>query len=116
MRVFVAFVLVSLLALVGVRSATVEETAADLLLSIAIGCVLAVSCVTDARRIGRPLPSGAGFAILVLWPIAVPIYLLSSRGTKKGGLLALGFVTAVVSICLIAYCITSYVVRGEVAF
>ena len=114
MRVFIVIVLGGLVALVGVRAATVEPGAADLLLSVVIGCVLAMSCSADARRLSKPLPSIAGFAIYGLWPVAVPIYLVSSRGFRKGGLLALGFIAAVVSILFIAYGITYYAVWGDV--
>ena len=113
MAVFVLVVLGVLVAVAGVRAATVEQGPADLLLSLTIGCVVAMGCMTDARRRGRPLPSISAFAIFAVWPIAVPIYLLWSRGARKGSLLALAFVAAVFGTYVAAYWIAGYAVWGD---
>ncbi len=116
MRVFVVALLGCLVALLGVRAAVVEWAPVDLFFSVAVGCAFAMSCFADARSLGKPLPSGAGFAIMALWPIAVPIYFLSSRGLKQGGLLALGVLAAELGLYFGGYSITSFAVWGEVVF
>ena len=116
MRVFVVAVLGCLVALLGVRAAVGEWAPVDLFFGVAVGCAFAMSCFADARRLGKPLPSGAGFAIMALWPIAVPIYFLSSRGLRQGGLLALAVLAAELGLYFGGYCIASFAVWGDVVF
>ena len=113
MRVFVVTLLGALVALLGVREATVERGAVDVLFSLAVGLAFTMSCFADARSMGKPLPLGAGLPILVLWPIAVPIYFLLSRGFRRGGVLAVGILAGELGLYLSAYYIARYAVWGE---
>ena len=105
-----------LLALAGVRSATSEATAIDLLLNFVLSCGMAIICVADSRRIGRPMPAVAHIAILFAWPMAVPIYLVWSRGWKRGLLGAGAFLLSATALFMVPFFVAGYAVWGDAFF
>lgn len=105
-----------LLALVGVRAAIGDAAPVDLLLKLGLACGMAIMCVADSRRIGRPMPGIAPVAILVTWPVAIPIYLVWSRGWKRGLLGAVAFLVSVVVLVMVPFFIAGYSVWGDAFF
>ena len=59
------------------------------IISLIFGLTATLWTVSDARQRGRPILHIVQFFILVSWPIAVPIYLIWSRGKRGVGLLLL---------------------------
>jgi len=105
-----------LLALMGVRSAIAESGRTDVLLSFVLCSGMAVACIYDARRIGKVMPGAASAAVFITWPVAVPIYLVWSRGWKRGILAALVFVGSIMLLYLVPFCIAGYAVWGAAFF
>ncbi len=105
-----------LLALLGVRAAICEPAAIDLLLKWTVAGGMAVICVADARRMRRPMPGLAPLGIMIAWPVAVPIYLVWSRGWRRGLVLAGAFALAGVVLVLVPYYVAGYAVWGEAFF
>ncbi len=80
--------------LYGVRLAILGEAESDVLVGMVLGLGLAMLCVADSRVVGKPAPATTPLIILVLWPLAFPVYLWWSRGFQRGSLLFLAGVTA----------------------
>ncbi len=96
--------------LAGARAATVDIGLADLLIAVTTYSGMALLCVLDARRRRKPMAGIAGPAIFFFWPIAIPAYLVWSRGWKRGLLAASAFLTAVAVLHLGALLATDYAV------
>ena len=58
------------------------EDLIGLVLALFIPILICSTCIVDARILGRPILHSARFAIVATWPIAVPVYLLWSRGAS----------------------------------
>ncbi len=101
-----------LFALAGARAAAVDMGPADLLIAVTTCCGMALVCVHDARRMGKPMACVAGLALVVAWPVAIPVYLVWSRGWKRGLLGALAFMTAVAVLHMGTFYATGYAVWG----
>ena len=56
--------------------------------------------VSDARSRGRPILHIVQLFLFLLWPVAVPIYLISSRGIRGLGWSLLHAVGLVVALCV----------------
>lgn len=70
-------------------------------------------CLLDASWRGQPLTWAAQFLTFLFWPIAVPIYLVSSRGWRGlGWTLLSAFAFFVVSI--VAHAAAQYLCWGSV--
>lgn len=70
----------------------------DLFLSLCIGIIATLFCLVDAKIQRKFLPKLAGWLILVLWPIAVPLCLFWSHG-RQGSLRVLLFLVSIVVVC-----------------
>ena len=105
-----------LLALAGVRAALCDVAAVDILLRLIVACGMATACVADSRRMGRPMPGVTAFAILFTWPVAVPIYLVWSRGWKRGLCGAGVFLVSVAALIYVPFFIAGYAVHGDAFF
>jgi hypothetical protein len=57
-----------------------QEALADFLFAISLAVFVTMACVADAAVLGRPIAFEVRFPFAVTWPIALPIYLLRSRG------------------------------------
>jgi len=70
--------------LIGMLSARIGfaplESSFDILVVQVVIVLVTMTCVADGRARGRPMVEAARLATLLVCPIAVPIYLLWSRG------------------------------------
>ena len=105
-----------LLALAGVRAAISDVTLIDLLLKLVLGCGMAIMCVADSRRVGRSMPGVAPVAILIGWPVAIPIYLVWSRGWRRGLLGAGAFLLSATALLMVPFFVAGYAVWGDAFF
>lgn len=72
--------------------------------------------VLDARASGRPMLRVAQELHCGFWPIAVPIYLLRSRGIRRGLLLLVAHVVGIFCINLMGYYVAIYSLYGVDVF
>lgn len=89
----------------GIRPSN-EATFRDALFGLAHAWLLEMWCSADAARRGRPLGHAWRWMIFLFWFVAVPAYLVWSRGWK-GVLMTVGF-----AILLVA-CLSAGVFVGE---
>ena len=69
----------------GVRKSLLEGTRpVDFFLAIAVAVIAVKFCIVDYRMRGRTLIRSYHWLIFFMWPIALPVYLLCSRGIGKG--------------------------------
>lgn len=68
--------------------------------------------VLDARASGRPMLRVAEELHCGFWPIAVPIYLLRSRGIRRGFLLLTAHVVGIFCVNLIGFYVAIYALYG----
>ena len=54
----------------------------ELLNSIAIAIVVTLACIEDSHVLKRPMVRVAQWLMVFTWPVAVPIYLIWSRGAR----------------------------------
>jgi hypothetical protein len=57
-----------------------RESTTDGLISSTIAVLIAMTCAYDAAVLGRPWAMGERFAFAIVWPVALPIYIIRSRG------------------------------------
>ena len=62
-------------------------------LSWLVAFSLVLACLADARIVGKSVPPGVQFIMLITWPIAVPFCLIWARGWRGIGWLLLIAVT-----------------------
>jgi len=105
-----------LVALAGVRNAISETRLTDLLIAVVLCAGMATSCIYDARCRGKPMTGAGSMATFFLWPIAVPAYLVWSRGWKRGLLLALGYVVSLLVLYFIPFFVAGYTLWGAAFF
>jgi hypothetical protein len=53
---------------------------ADFLSGFVLAFLITMVCVYDAAAVGQPWAFGERLPFLILWPVAVPIYVVRSRG------------------------------------
>ncbi|MBI3866765.1 MAG: hypothetical protein HY290_33205 [Planctomycetia bacterium] len=75
----------------------------DFLFGTALAVMVTMTCVFDGAVLNRPWAMGVRFPFLIVWPIALPLYIIRSRGWWGCALLlihavALFFVVAVIAI------------------
>lgn len=69
------------MAMLWLRVAIVQEQLpSDSLFGTAAVILATMACVADARARRQPMVPAAKLAILLIWPLAIPAYLLWSRG------------------------------------
>jgi len=105
-----------LVALAGVRSAIGGAERTDVLISLVLCSGMALACVLDARSLGKPMSGAAQLMLFFTWPVAVPVYLVWSRGWRRGTLRALLFVAALLVLGFGSYCVTGYALWGAAFF
>jgi hypothetical protein len=71
--------------------------------------------VSDARDRGKPILHILQLLIFLLWPIAVPIYLVATRGIRGLGLSVAHAVGLILVLC-IGFYVTVFSVHGVNAF
>lgn len=76
-------------------SLVAEAGPVDLLRAFCTAIIVTLLCITDSKIIGRPMLHAARWIMFFTWPVAVPIYLVWSRGAK-GLLVLVGHVGALV--------------------
>ena len=102
--------------LAGVRAAITEPGRTDVLISLVLCSGMALVCVYDARRIARPLADATPLVLFFTWPVAIPIYLVWSRGWKRGILLGMVFVGSLALLWLVPFVVAGYAARGPAFF
>ena len=85
------------------------------LFALVIASAATLWAVSDARLRGHSILNIVQFFIFVSWPIAVPIYLVWSRGLRGLGLSLLHGVGLTVALCIGFYC-TVFSVYGIDAY
>src|SRR5262245_889625 len=101
-----------LVALSGVRAAIAETGRTDVLITLVLSSGMALGCGQDARRMGRAMPGAASLAVFFTWPVAIPVYLVWTRGWKRGMLAAMAFVGSLAVLYLVPFFVACYVVWG----
>ena len=69
-------------------------------------------CVIDSRTMGRPIVQSLHWIIFFTWPIAAPVYLVSSRGLRGLGFAAMHAIALFIVLTL-AYFLAGYVAYGD---
>ena len=85
------------------------------LFSIMAASVATYWCVLDARILGRPIVQSVHWIMFFTWPLAVPIYLIRSRGLRGLGMVVLHGIGFVV-VAVVAYHTAGYLVYGALWF
>ena len=67
----------------GLRNAFNPANPEIVLVAIAAGVVATQFCIVDSKIIGNPLPWSLSWLIFGTWTLAVPIYLIRTRGWKR---------------------------------
>jgi hypothetical protein len=105
-----------LIALAGVRAAIAERARTDVLIALVVCSGMALACVHDARGMARSIPPAGSLAIFCAWPVAIPIYLVWSRGWKRGMLLAMAYVASLAVLYVVPFFAAGYAVWGAAFF
>ncbi len=116
MRLWIALALLAVILVlmgVGVAMGTFERGSNGLLLTLALGFGCSAACVFDAQRLGKYLPSGARFCLFFAAPVAVPAYLIYSRGVLRGVLWTIALGSLAFVIATTALVLTSMVLWGD---
>jgi hypothetical protein len=82
-RIRLAYIVAACLtfAFVMVRAALVrQETVSDFLFGTSLAVFVTMACVADSAMLGRPIAFEVRFPFAATWPVALPAYLLRSRG------------------------------------
>lgn len=72
-------------ALIGSTSALSHNALVAYLGKFLLACTAAEWCLIDASYRGRPMTWSVQFLTLIFWSIAVPIYLIATRGWRGVG-------------------------------
>jgi hypothetical protein len=81
--------------------------------SLLLACCATGWCVVDARQRGKPMLPIVKLLCLIFWTIAVPIYLIGSRGWRGAGWLLLHSI-AMTLVFLVAFYAAQYAVWGPI--
>jgi hypothetical protein len=88
----------------------------DLLLKVAITCGVVWVCMADARLLGKPLPTFIPLAMIFTWPLSIPVYLIWSRGWRRGLVRSVAYLIALVLLLGVPHAIAGYLVHGAAFF
>lgn len=105
-----------LLALASARTAVVAAGPIDLLLRLAITCGVVWVCMADARLLGKPLPALIPMVMFFTWPLSIPVYLIWSRGWRRGGVRSVAYAIVLVLLLGVPHAIAGYLVHGAAFF
>lgn len=89
-----------------------EGLLVHLLFPLAVCSIMTYWCVIDARMLGSPIVRSLHWIIFFTWPVAVPIYLIWSRGLRGLGL-ALVHAVGLLAVSVAAYLATGYLRYGQ---
>jgi hypothetical protein len=68
------------------------ETGVDAIIAVCIAISATLACIVDSKIVARPMSHAGQWVMLLVWPVAVPIYLLSSRGWRGFKWIAIHFI------------------------
>jgi hypothetical protein len=68
-----------------------QERLLDYGIGTALAIAVTMACVYDAAVLGQPWSMGIRFAFLIFWPVALPLYILRTRGWWGAFILFLHF-------------------------
>ncbi len=89
-----------------------ENLAINFLYVISLCLIMTYWCVIDSRIRGYPILHSFYFIIIFLWPVAVPVYLIWSRGFW-GLTLAIIHLIGLYLTCVVSYHLAGYLVYGD---
>ena len=84
----------------GVTQCFTQNGGVYYLFALFMASMAAMWVVFDARHRGKPLVSVVQFLVFIFWPIAVPVYLIATRGVRGFGWSLLNFFGLVVALCI----------------
>ena len=105
-----------LIALASARNAMAVRGPVDFLLNFVVGFGVVWVCMADARLLGKPLPILIPLAMFVIWPLSVPVYLVWSRGWRRGLVRSVAYLIALSLLFGVPYAIAGYVLHGAAFF
>ena len=80
--------------------------------TVLVAIAVVVSCIYDARFMRKPIVSSVQGVMLFTWPIAVPAYLVWSRGLKRGLQLVVVHAVCLYGVMVAGYWATSAAIYG----
>jgi hypothetical protein len=80
-----------------------DDSPLDLGFRIMVSIAVVMSCIYDARLAQKAIVLSAQGVMLFTWPVSVPIYLIWSRGVKRGLLLSALHATLLYAVLVAAY-------------
>jgi len=98
-------------ALIGMTSALSHNALVEYLGVFLMACTAAEWCLIDSSRRGRPMTWSVQFLVFFFWSIAVPIYLIATRGWRGAGWLVLNSIGMYVTM-IVAYYMTFHLLWG----
>jgi hypothetical protein len=98
-------------ALIGLTSALSQNALVEYLGTFLMACTSAEWCLIDSSRRGKPMTWSVQFLVFVFWSIAVPIYLIATRGWRGAGWLVLNSIGMYVTM-IVAYYLTFHLLWG----
>jgi hypothetical protein len=98
-------------ALVGVTSALSQNALVAYLGTLLMACTAAEWCLIDSSYRGKPMTWSVQFLVFVFWSLAVPLYLIVTRGWRGVGWLLL-HVAGMYAIVFSTYYLTSRLFWG----
>jgi hypothetical protein len=92
-----------------------RSNAVQLLLPIMMASVATYLCVVDSRILGCPMVQSVHYIMFFTWPLAVPIYLIYSRGLRGLGMAVLHGIGLIV-VATAAFHTAGYLAYGDLWF
>ena len=87
-----------------------QQNPAEVFVSITLVTMITMTCAYDAAVRGRPWAMGERFSFAAFWPVALPGYVIYSRGWWGSALLLIHVAVLTLLACAIA--IVTVVLRG----
>jgi hypothetical protein len=114
-RRYLVFEIYVMCVLWGITQSLSSNGALGYLGSILLAVLTTGWCIIDARHRGRPMLSIVQMIVFFSWPIAVPIYLIASRGRRGLAIAAIHAIGMLIT-TWIASAATLYFAYGPAAF
>ena len=90
-------------ALWGIYLVASPDDLLELGFTMMVSIAVVMSCVYDARLLQKPIVLSAHGVMLFTWPVSAPIYLMWSRGVKRGLLLSVLHAALLYGVLVAAY-------------
>jgi hypothetical protein len=84
-----------------------------ILLTVMAASLATYGCIVDSRLVGRPIVQSVHWIMFFTWPLAVPIYLIYSRGFLRGVGLFLLHGIGLIAACNAAFYLIWYLTYGR---